>query len=149
MASKWKPIDRVGTPKFTAMGPSLVHIEALLTAAPPKEWHYAFIEFEKGVERSTFMFSQNPNLANGRTATMFFRNPDLFGDRLSVDSAREEDLPLWFKLIDAKIAGANAKYKSGVAPVLAAAEKKRAAEAQRRAKAQARVDEIAQGYSKP
>lgn len=134
VTDEWEPIRRIGTPKITDAGPGLLSLEITLSETPPSEWREPFSQFENGIERTTFMFGHNPSLVS---------------DTISVSRVREQDVALWFQLIDAKIAGANSHYADQTLPALAAAEERQVAEDRRHSEAQARANDIAERYTKP
>lgn len=134
MTEQWEPIRRIGTPKIDAAAPGLCNVRVTLAITPPSDWRQAFLQFENGIERTTFMFDQNPTVV---------------GDVVSLPGARESDVEFWMRLIDAKIAGANVHYTEQTLPALAAAREREAAENKRHAEAQVRADEIAQRFAKP
>jgi hypothetical protein len=130
---QWQPIRRIGRPRIDAVGSELFNVRVTLAAKPSSDWREAFIQFEDGVERSTFMFM----------------NPSLVGNALTVCGVREKDVELWFELIDTKIAGANVQYAQRTLPTLAAMREREAAGAQRRCDTQARADKIAKRWEAP
>ena len=134
MTDQWEPIRRIGTPTIEAAEPGLCNVRVTLAITPPSAWRQAFLEFENAIERTTFMFDQNPTLV---------------GDVVSLPGARESDVEFWMRLIDAKIAGANVHYTEQTLPALAGAREREAAEGKRHAEAQVRADEIAKRFAKP
>jgi hypothetical protein len=130
---QWQPIRRIGRPRIDAAASEVFNVWVTLAVTPSSDWRAAFIQFEKGVERSTFMFE----------------NPSLVGNTLSLSGVREKDVEFWFRLIDTKIAGANVQYTDWTPPTLAAVRKREAAGAQRQRDAQDRADQIAKRWQAP
>ena len=133
VTEQWRPIRRIGRPRIDASPSELFDMRVTLAATPPPDWHEAFIDFEKGVERSTVMFG----------------NPSLTGNSISLRGVREKDVELWFGLIDKKIAGANVQYKERTPSAPGAAGEREVAAAQRRSAAQVRADTIAKRWDAP
>jgi hypothetical protein len=129
----WQPIRRIGRPRIDAVASDLFNVRVTLAATPSSDWREAFIQFENGVERSTFMFE----------------NPSLVGNSISLRGVREKDVEFWFSLIDTKIAGANVQYAERTPSTLAAVSKREAVGAQRQGAAQARADQIAKRWERP
>ena len=129
----WHPIRRIGIPRIDAAAWELFDVWVTLEVTPPLDWREAFLKFEKGVERSTFMF----------------QNPSLVGNALSVRGVPEKDVEVWLKLIDTKIAGANVQHTEQTPPTLAAMREREAAGAQRQHDAQTRADQIARRWEAP
>jgi hypothetical protein len=130
---QWQPVRRIGRPRIDAAASDVFNVRVTLAVTPSADWREAFIQFENGVERSTFMFE----------------NPCLVGNTLSLCGVREKDVEFWFRLIDTKIAGANVQYTDWTPPTLAAAREREAAGAQRQHDAQDRADQIAKRWQAP
>jgi hypothetical protein len=129
----WQPIRRIGRPRIDAAVSELFNVRVTLAATPSSDWLEAFIQFENGVERSTFMSE----------------NPSLVGNALSLCGVREKDVELWFRLIDTKIAGANVQHTERTPLTPAAVREREAAGAQRQRDAQARADQISKRWEAP
>src|ERR1035437_3780488 len=98
----WQPIRRIGRPRIDAAVSELFNVRVTLAATPSSDWREAFIQFENGVERSTFMSE----------------NPSLVGSAVSLCGVGEKDVEFWFRLIDTRIAGGNVKHadRTGLTP---------------------------------
>jgi hypothetical protein len=127
---RWRPIRRIGRPRIDAAASEMFNLRVTLEATPSSEWREAFIEFENGVERSTFMIM----------------NPCLVGNAVTVCGVRETDVESWFRLIDTKIAGANFQHTEGTLLTVAARREREAAGVLRQRDAQARADKIAKRW---
>lgn len=130
---QWQPMRRIGIPRIDAAESELFNVGVTLAVTPPSDWREAFLQFENGVKRSTFMFE----------------NPSLVGNSLSLRGVREKDVESWFKLIDTKIAGANVQHTEQTLPTLAALRKREAAGAQLQRDAQTRANVIARRWEAP
>jgi len=130
---EFHPIRRIGIPRIDAAASELFNVWVTLKVTPPLDWREAFLQFEKGVERSTYMF----------------QNPSLVGKALSVRGVPEKDVEVWLKLIDTKIAGANVQHTEQTPATRAALREREAAGAQRQHDAQTRADQIARRWEAP
>lgn len=130
---QWQPIRRIGRPRIDAAASELFNVRVTLAAMPPSDWNAAFIHYENGVERSSVMFE----------------NPSLVGNEISLCGVREKDVEFWFRMIDAKIAGANDQYTERTPSTPTALGEREAAAAQRLGAAQVRADEIAKRWEAP
>jgi hypothetical protein len=130
---RWWPIRRIGRPRIDAVASETFNLRVTLATKPSPDWREAFMEFENGVERSTFMIT----------------NPCLVGKAVTVSGVREKDVEPWFGLIDAKIDGANVQYAERTSLTVAARLTQQAAGLMRQRDAQGRADQIATRWEGP